>query len=94
MDGLDAYVGGKATINMAFDRYMNSKYNLRETTRSNYIYMFNTYVREEFGNKLLSDVKMFYYHLLNERNLAINTLDTIQTVLHPLFEMAVRDDVI
>ena len=37
---------------------------------------------------------MFYYHLLNERNLAINTLDNIQTVLHPLFEMAVRDDVI
>ena len=99
MDGLDAYVGGKATINMAFDRYMNSKYNLRETTRSNYIYMFNNFVREEFGYKLLSevkytDVKMFYYHLLNERNLAINTLDTIQTILHPLFEMAVRDDVV
>jgi len=99
MDGLDAYVGGRATINMAFDRYMNTKYNLRETTRSNYIYMFDTFVREEFGDKLLSevkytDVKMFYYHLLNERNLAINTLDNIQTVLHPLFEMAVRDDVI
>ena len=39
MDGLNFYVGGKATINMAFDRYMNSKYNLRETTRSNYIYI-------------------------------------------------------
>lgn len=36
MDGLDYYVGGRATINMTFDRYMSTKYNLRETTRSNY----------------------------------------------------------
>ena len=50
MDGLDYYVGGTATINMAFDRYMNTKYNLRETTRSNYMYMFNKFVRDEFGD--------------------------------------------
>ena len=84
---------------MAFDRYMNTKYNLRETTRSNYMYMFNKFVRDEFGNKLLSDVKymdvkMFYYHLLNEKNIAINTLDMIQTKLHPIFTMVVRDDII
>ena len=57
MDGLDTYVGGHATINMAFDRYMSTKYNLRETTRSNYIYMFNKFVRDEFGNKKIVDVK-------------------------------------
>ena len=55
MDGLDFYVGGKATINMAFDRYMSTKYNLRETTKSNYIYMYNRFVRDEFGNKFLSE---------------------------------------
>ena len=64
MDGLDFYVGGRATLNMAFDRYMSTKYNLRETTRSNYIYMYNKFVRDDFGNKLISsvkytDVKMF-----------------------------------
>ena len=99
MDGLDTYVGGHATINMAFDRYMSTKYNLRETTRSNYIYMFNKFVRDEFGNKKIVDVKytevkFFYYHLINEKNIAINTLETIHTVLHPIFDMAVRDDII
>ena len=99
MDGLDYYVGGRATINMTFDRYMSTKYNLRETTRSNYIYMFNRFVRDEFGHKLLTevkytDVKLFYYHLLNDRGIAINTLDNIHTVLHPIFDMAVRDDII
>lgn len=99
MNGLDYYVGGKATINMVFDRYMSTKYNLRATTRSNYIYMYDRFVREEFGNKLLTDVKytdvkLFYYHLINEKDIAINTLDTIHTVLHPIFDMAVRDDII
>ena len=99
MDGLDYYVGGKATINMVFDRYMSTKYNLRATTRSNYIYMYDRFVRNEFGNKLLTDVKytdvkLFYYHLINEKDIAINTLDTIHTVLHPIFDMAVRDDII
>ena len=79
MDGLDTYVGGYATINMAFDRYMNTKYNLRETTRSNYIYMFDRYVRDDFGNKKIVDVKytevkLFYYHLLPERLLYLQIL--------------------
>lgn len=99
MDGLDFYVGGKATINMAFDRYMKTKYNLRETTRSNYIYMYDKFIRNEIGNKLLTqikytDVKLFYYHLLNDKGLAINTLDNIHTLLHPLFSMAVRDRIV
>ena len=99
MDGLDYYVGGHATINMAFDRYMGTKYNLRETTRSNYIYMFNKFVRDDFGYKKIAevkytDIKFFYYHLLNEKGLVINTLDNVHTILHPIFEMAVRDDVI
>ena len=92
MDGLDYYVGGKATINMVFDRYMSTKYNLRATTRSNYIYMYDRFVRNEFGNKLLTDVKytdvkLFYYHLINEKDIAINTLDTIHTVLHPIWQL-------
>lgn len=99
MDGLDTYVGGLATVNMAFDRYMGTKYNLRDTTRSNYTYMYDKFVRDEFGHKKLTevkytDVKYFYYHILNDKIMAINTLETINTVLHPVFEMAVRDDII
>lgn len=36
----------------------------------------------------------FYYHLINEKGLQINTLETIHTVLHPTFQLAVRDDII
>lgn len=99
MDGLNIYAEGNGTLNMAFDRYMSTKYNLRPTTRSNYNYMYNQFVRDIFGFKKLSDikysdVKFFYYYLLNEKGLQINTLDSIHTLLHPTFSMAVRDDVI
>jgi len=99
MDGLNYYVGGHATINMAFDRYMNTKSNIRASTRSNYKYMFDKFIRDDFGHRFLgdvkyTDVKWFYNYLLNEKGLAINTLDNVHTVLHPIFDMAVRDDVI
>ena len=41
LDGLDLYVAGKATVNDTFDRYLSTKFQLRETTRSNYIYMYD-----------------------------------------------------
>jgi integrase len=99
LDGLDTYVAGQATINYVFDRYMSTKYNLRSSTRSNYLYMYDTYVRDTFGKKLIadvkySDVKYYYCELLYKRQLAANTVDNIHTVLHPTFQLAVRDDII
>ena len=70
LDGLDVYVAGKATINFVFDRYISTKYDLRKTTRANYEYTYDHFVRGEFGKKLIcdvkySDIRYFYYHLLN-----------------------------
>lgn len=99
LDGLDIYAAGNATLNYVFDRYISTKYNLRASTKSNYKYMYDRFVRNGFGqNKIgeikYSDVMYFYYHLLNECNLQSNTLDTIHTVLHPTFQLAVRDNII
>ena len=99
LDGLDIYAAGKATINDAFDRYISTKYNLRDTTRSNYTYMYDRFVRDTFGKKKLAEIKysdilQFYLHLLSKEGLALNTLDSIHGLLHPTFDMAVRDDII
>ena len=99
MDGLDLYVAGKATVNDTFDRYLSTKFQLRETTRSNYVYMYDKYVRETFGKKKIAEIKyshvlQFYLHLLNEEELALSTLDVINTLLHPTFQLAVRDEII
>lgn len=99
MDGLDIYVAGKATVNFVFDRYMSLKNNLRPTTKSNYLYMYDRFIRDTFGNKKIADIKysdvlQFYFYLLEKQELQINTLESIQTLLHPTFQLAVRDEII
>lgn len=99
LDGLDIYVAGKATLNETFDRYISTKYNLRESTRSSYLYNYDHYVRETFGLKRIaeikySDVLQFYYHLLNQQGISLGTLDSVHCLLHPTFQLAVRDEII
>lgn len=99
LDGLDIYVAGKATVNFVFDRYMNTKTNLRQTTRANYLYMYDRFIRDTFGNKKVADVKysdvlQFYNYLLSDQKMQINTLESIHTLLHPTFQLAVRDEII
>lgn len=99
LDGLDLYVAGRATVNNVFDRYMSIKHNLRESTRSNYLYTYDHFVRDNFGMKLIADIKFsdvlqYYNHLLREQDLALGTLDSIHCLLHPTFQLAVRDEII
>lgn len=99
LDGLDVYAAGKATVNDTFDRYMSAKVNIRDSTKSNYEYMYDRFVREGFGQKKLvevrfSDVVQYYLYLLNDKGIAIATIDNVHTLLHPTFQLAVRDDII
>ena len=99
LDGLDLYASGRATVNDTFDRYISTKYNLRDNTKLGYIYIYDHFVRDSFGKKKLisikySDVLQFYYYLLNEKEIVVNTLDSVQCILHPTFQLAVRDDII
>ncbi len=99
LDGLDSYVAGHADLNFAFDRYISTKTDLRSTTYSNYVYMYDHFVRKGFGQTKLGDIKystilQFYRYLLNEKGIQINTLEIIQTILRPTLQMAVRDDII
>ena len=96
--GLDAFAAKKITLNDCFDRYISQKYNLKETTKANYIYMYNRFVRGTFGKRKIaeirySDVKEFYFSILQE-GVKANTLDNIHTVVHPALQLAVRDGLI
>ena len=91
LDGLDTYVAGSATVNFCFliDIFLQ-KSELRATTRTNYKYMYDRFVRDGFGKKKIaavkfSDVLQFYHHLLKDKKIQVNTLEIIQTVLHPTF---------
>ena len=99
LDGLDIYIAGHADLNFAFERYIRTKTDLRSTTYSNYVYMYDHFVRNGFGQTKLGDIKystilQFYRYLLDQKGIQINTLEIIQTILRPTLQMAVRDDII
>ncbi|MBO5144893.1 MAG: hypothetical protein J6C19_05090 [Lachnospiraceae bacterium] len=55
--------------------------------------------RSGFGTRKIADikyseVKYFYNHLMNQRQLSLSSLDNIHTILHPAFELAVGDNII
>jgi len=98
-DGIDGYAGATTTLNAAFDRYIGGKLELKQSTRTNYIYLYDHYIRPTFGNRKLikikySDVKEFYYSLMKEYRFKPRSMESIHTIIHPTLTMAVRDNII
>ena len=98
-DGLDPQRAERVTVNEVYDSYIKQKYDLKATTRTNYIYTYDHYVRDTFGRRRLakvhySDVREFYYSLLLQGGLSPSIVDNVHTLLHPAFQMAVRNGVI
>ncbi len=87
------------TLNDYYRIWKNLKTGLKDDTRENYMYMYERFVKDSLGKKPLcklkySDVVSFYTQLVQKRQLSVSTLDTLHTVIHPVLDMAVNDDVI
>lgn len=98
-EGLDPHTARMMTLNQLFDRYIEQKFDLKDTTKANYIYIYNHFVRESFGKRKIAeitytDVKKFYYKLLEEKKMKPNTLENINNLVHPSFELAIRDGIL
>ena len=97
--GIDIHAGEKITLNEYFDRYMKTKINLKSSTRINYLYMYNKYIRNNIGRYAIGKIKYsmlkdFLISLIVDRGFKINSVEIIHTILHPVFSMAVRDEII
>ncbi len=87
----------KLTVNDLYKRWIQIKRGLKDNTFQNYKYMYTQFVERDLGIvKIIdlkrSDVRSFYNHLADEKNLKASTIDSIHTVLHQVLEMAVEDD--
>ena len=101
---LDQLEGIKAeaqqlTVNDLFKMWIELKRGLKDNTFQNYQYMYRMFVLPSFGklkirNIVKSDVKRFYNTLVDERGLQASTVDSVHTVLHQLFNLAVDDNYI
>lgn len=95
-DNLLVHETNKMTLNSFWDSYIDLKKELKKSTRSNYIYMYNSHVRPSFGRRNIadirySDVKRFYVSLIHDKGFKPNSMEIIHTILHPVFTSAVRD---
>lgn len=104
-DELTDYIGSvnderlwkQITLNDMYELWKDLKRGLKNNTFENYKYMYETFVRNQIGSKMVSslkktDIKRFYNYLADERHLKPATIDNIHTVLHQILDMAVDDD--
>lgn len=101
MNKIDSKKARKITLDELFDDYIKLRTDggeLKNSTKQNYVYMYKKFISPIFGKKKVenikrSDVKAFYNALII-RGFKPNSVDNVHTVLHPVLQMAVYDDII
>lgn len=99
LDGIRTYIAGETTLNYAFDRYLALKYDLKPSTKTNYLYIYEHFVRKRIGKKLIkdlrySDIRRYYNQLIVKEGVSPSTVENIHTLINPVLSMAVRDGII
>ena len=89
----------KITLNDRWDVYIADKPELKQSTRTNYRYMYDKYVRDEIGVMKIASIKYstmkkFFNSLIHERGFKVNSTRIVYNILHPVFVVAIRDGVI
>jgi len=94
-------IGGTENIslNTMYDKYIEGRRNLKNSTLVNYNYLWDKYVRNSFGKMkiekiLYSNIYDFYLNLHEEQGLQVNTLESIHGLIHPALELAVKNKLI
>lgn len=82
------------TLNAVHEEWLTTK-TVNAHTQANYDWLYNSYVKAGFGKKAIGkitegDVIRFYKGLIQEKHLAVSTVDGLQTVLQQVFIYAVR----
>ena len=95
-DGINFAKAKQLTLNAFFEEYIKNKVGLKESTRTNYKYMYKKYVSTTIGGKKITDIKYsdilsFYNLLIIDVGFRPNSMEIIHTILHPIFTTAVRD---
>ncbi len=97
--GIDAYAAGRITVDDLFNKYMQLKPKLRDSTRALYRDYYNRYIHDAIGSCPVGNVRYslitsLYLSLTRDKKLSPTSLIPINAVLHAMFGIAVRDEII
>lgn len=98
-DGVNTRAANSTSPNSLFESFMDTRSDLKETTRCNYIHLYDKHVKDSIGKRKLSaisysDVYNFYAELSRVKGLKISTIQSINSILWQLFDIAERDGLI
>ena len=84
------------TVNDIYDMWKHLKKGLKNNTFVNYMYMYEQFVRQGFGELKVAklrktDIRRFYNRLLDDKGLKVATIDNIHTVLHQVLDLTIED---
>lgn len=87
------------TLNEQFNKYMSLKTQIRNSTRQNYLGLWNGNLRDDdLGNRKICDIRksdiLKFYNSLSERGLKYSTIKAFDCMISPCLELAVDDDII
>lgn len=91
--------GGNSTTLDDYFRVWKASKRIKENVLRNYCYMYEHYAAPVIGSKKIKTIKYstilaFYRTLVDDMTLAVNTLDVLHIVLHQVFQLAVKDDLL
>lgn len=97
-DGIDSSKGDM-TLNQLFQIYMDTKSDLRESTRYNYLAVWKNAIEgSDLGNMKIANIKQLhirkFYTELVKKGLAANTIKLYHNLIYPALELAVDSDII
>ena len=98
-DGILSDDACRKTLNELFDEFMMMRVDLKETTRCNYICLYDKHIRDDFGERTVggikyTDIKKLYLRLSNVDGLSISSIQAINSIIWQTLEMATRDSLI
>ncbi len=101
---VDRHDGIRANASMVklddlYNVWCDMKRGLKDNTFQNYQYMYTQFVSPHLGDEKVvkikkSDVRRFYNRLLEVEGLKMSTVNSLQTVLHQVLQLAVDDNYI
>lgn len=98
-DGIRKQDADGKTIDEQFRSFMELRTDLQETTRCNYMTLYNKHISPRLGHRKLSairssDAQKFYLLLIQEQGLKFSTVQSVHSILYQIFEGAVADEML
>lgn len=98
-EGIDIFKNKAVTLNDCHQEYLSLLKNVKEITKQNYEEAYDRYIRNELGNKLVSEItyvmiKKLYQKMAYEKKYKLTTISIVDALLNAAFDLAIKNNVI